>query len=161
MPDIHIVSRIELQDHKAASATVLAIAVGCIAYPGGAKGEIPYLKPTFLDELPADVPAYGRSHKAFPHDNTAHQWFSESQFESYRELGRWHFDNLAADSLEDLFASARTAVARWSGSKRAQNAGRKAAILSDRVDLHLASASHMRRTSKVRSGSGWGPAEPV
>ncbi len=44
----------------------------------------------------------------FPHDNTAHQWFSESQFESYRALGRWHFDHLAAASLEDLFAAART-----------------------------------------------------
>jgi hypothetical protein len=162
MPDIHIVSRKELQDHKAGSATALAIAVGSITYPGGAKGEILYLKPTFLAELPADVLAYGRSHKAFPHDNTAHQWFSESQFESYRALGRWHFDHLAAASLEDLFAAARTAVARASGSKRAQQT-RKAAIWSDRVDLHLATASHVHRTlnaKKLRSANGWAPGEP-
>ena len=34
MPDIHIVSRKGLEGDKAASATALAIAVGCIAYPG-------------------------------------------------------------------------------------------------------------------------------
>ena len=114
-----------LEDHKAGSAAALAIAVGCIAYPGGGKGKLLYLKPTFLAELPADVLAYGRSHKTFPHDNTAHQWFSESQFESYRTLGRWHFDQLAADSLENLFAAARTAVARVSATKRAHRGTRK------------------------------------
>ncbi len=125
VPDIHIVSRKVLEDHKAGSAAALAIAVGCIAYPGGGKGKLLYLKPTFLAELPADVLAYGRSHKTFPHDNTAHQWFSESQFESYRTLGRWHFDQLAADSLENLFAAARTAVARVSATKRAHRGTRK------------------------------------
>ena len=69
--------------------------------------------------------AYGRSDKTFPHDSTANQWFSESQFESYRALGRWHFDQLSSDSLEDLFATARTAVARASGSKRAHAGTRK------------------------------------
>ena len=27
-------------------------------------------------------------HKDFPHDSTAEQWFTESQFESYRRLGQ-------------------------------------------------------------------------
>jgi hypothetical protein len=128
MADIHIVSRKVLEGDKAASASAsaLAIAVGCIAYPGGGTGKILYLKPSFLAELPADVMAYGRSDETFPHDSTANQWFSESQFESYRALGRWHFDQLNAGSLEELFAKARTAVAGASGSKRARRGTRKA-----------------------------------
>ena len=30
---------------------------------------------------------YKKEHDAFPHESTANQWFSESQFESYRQLG--------------------------------------------------------------------------
>jgi hypothetical protein len=30
---------------------------------------------------------YGRAHAAFPHEPTSDQFFSESQFESYRQLG--------------------------------------------------------------------------
>jgi hypothetical protein len=41
------------------------------------------------DRLPADVHSYARAHPAFPHESTADQWFSESQFESYRKLGEW------------------------------------------------------------------------
>jgi hypothetical protein len=34
-----------------------------------------------------DVLSYAVSHRTFPHDTTANQFFSESQFESYRALG--------------------------------------------------------------------------
>jgi hypothetical protein len=125
MPDIHIVSRKALEGDKPASAPALAIAVGCIAYPEGGTGKILYLKPSFLAELPADVMAYGRSDKTFPHDSTANQWFSESQFESYRTLGRWHCDQLKSNTLDDLFAAARTAVTRAGESKGAQRPTRK------------------------------------
>ena len=36
---------------------------------------------------PADVKNYARKHSTFPHESTVDQWFSESQFESYRVLG--------------------------------------------------------------------------
>ena len=36
---------------------------------------------------PDDVLAYRRMHPDFPHDPTADQFFTESQFESYRALG--------------------------------------------------------------------------
>jgi hypothetical protein len=36
---------------------------------------------------PADVLSYKRQDNAFPHDSTANQWFTESQFEAYRRLG--------------------------------------------------------------------------
>ena len=30
--------------------------------------------------------------KQFPHEPTTDQWFSESQFESYRRLGEWEIE---------------------------------------------------------------------
>jgi hypothetical protein len=37
--------------------------------------------------VPGDVQNYKLQHLHFPHDSTADQWFTESQFESYRRLG--------------------------------------------------------------------------
>jgi hypothetical protein len=41
-----------------------------------------------LPDVPGDVQNYKLQHEDFPHDSTAEQWFTESQFESYRRLGR-------------------------------------------------------------------------
>ena len=41
-----------------------------------------------LANMTGDVQAYKRQHEDFPHDSTAEQWFTESQFESYRRLGQ-------------------------------------------------------------------------
>ena len=38
------------------------------------------------DEAP-DILSYALAHPEFPHESTADQWFTESQFESYRHLG--------------------------------------------------------------------------
>jgi hypothetical protein len=51
-----------------------------------------------LPNVPGDVQAYKRQHKDFPHDSTAEQWFTESQFESYRRLGQ-----RIVDGIKDLF----------------------------------------------------------
>ena len=40
-----------------------------------------------LPDVPGDVQNYKLRHADFPHDSTAEQWFTESQFESYRRLG--------------------------------------------------------------------------
>jgi hypothetical protein len=125
MPEIRIVSRKVLESDKAASATALAIAVGAVTYQDGGTGTILYLKPSLLNHIPADVLAYGRSDKAFPNDSTAEQWFTESQFESYRALGRWHFDQLSATSLTDLFATAQASVARVDRLRAGAGATRK------------------------------------
>lgn len=70
-----------------------AWALGTVRYPEGGEGRILYLKPSFFGEnLPADVIAYARGCATFPHETTADQFFSESQFESYRRLGD-HFLN--------------------------------------------------------------------
>jgi hypothetical protein len=67
-------------------------AVGTIHYSfvdgdGAADGLLLYFKPTFYGDEPVDIFNYAAANAAFPHETTADQWFSESQFESYRMLG--------------------------------------------------------------------------
>ena len=45
-------------------------------------------------DIPAEVRAYGATSPAFPHESTANQWFSESQFESYRKLGYYQVSKM-------------------------------------------------------------------
>src|ERR1051325_11000578 len=57
-------------------------------------GVLVYLKPSVYNEeyLPRDVYNYMQSSPDFPHESTSDQFFSESQFESYRALGRHVID---------------------------------------------------------------------
>lgn len=77
------------------------VAVGTIHYenvnycgpesPGdnSIRGVLVYIKPSLTGKEPEDVLNYRRQSPQFPHESTTDQWFSESQFESYRALG-WH-----------------------------------------------------------------------
>jgi len=51
-------------------------------------GLLLYIKTSMTKDDPEDVWAYKRVHGTFPHQSTADQWFDETQFESYRMLGR-------------------------------------------------------------------------
>jgi hypothetical protein len=67
-------------------------AIGTIEYPeiGGhekLQGTLIYIKSSLTGDEPSDVLEYATIHPQFPHDSTADQWFAESQFESYRQLG--------------------------------------------------------------------------
>lgn len=66
-------------------------AVGRICYSrkdaNGVDGVLIYIKPNIYGGEPADVFNYAKSNKAFPHESTGDQMYSESQFESYRMLG--------------------------------------------------------------------------
>jgi hypothetical protein len=121
MQPMRILARQALDKGGADVKAPLGFAVGQIAYPaipgpggaGAAIGSLLYVKPSFLDKIPADVRAYGRTDPEFPHDSTLHQWFTESQFESYRALGAWQMGQIAAAvpvrmtiGLEDLFIAA-------------------------------------------------------
>jgi hypothetical protein len=48
-----------------------------------------YIKPSIYGREPRDIYSYARQSATFPHETTADQFFSESQFESYRRLGRY------------------------------------------------------------------------
>ncbi len=68
--------------------------VGTIHYPKGQhyptdqKGWLLYLKSSLTGDEPEDVTQYHAVHADFPHETTADQFFTESQFESYRRLGQ-------------------------------------------------------------------------
>jgi patatin-like phospholipase len=62
--------------------------LGTIQYASGKRGQILYIKSSLTKGDPVDVLAYKRAHDPFPHQTTADQFFDESQFESYRMLGR-------------------------------------------------------------------------
>ena len=84
---------------------------GTIRYPetpSDKKGDVLYIKASLtgkppapgekgieeLPDAPGDVQNYKLQHPHFPHDSTAEQWFTESQFESYRRLGQSIVDGL-------------------------------------------------------------------
>ena len=66
-------------------------AFGVIRYdkidPQSPAGLLVLIKASLTKNEPADVYEYSISHPAFPHETTLDQFFSESQFESYRRLG--------------------------------------------------------------------------
>ncbi len=69
-------------------------AIGVIAYEaadgeeaGCEDGIILYIKPAVHGAESAGVASYAAAHPTFPHETTTDQWFTESQFESYRSLG--------------------------------------------------------------------------
>jgi hypothetical protein len=95
---------------QAASDAARYCAVADILYgavdDGGVKGTLIYIKPSIVQQpLPAtpfDVTNYARFSRDFPHETTADQWFSETQFESYRALGE---DAVSAIALRRPCAS--------------------------------------------------------
>lgn len=67
-------------------------AIGTIDYqtadgPDSKNGTVIYIKPAYHGTEGAAVRSYATANKTFPHETTADQWFTESQFESYRALG--------------------------------------------------------------------------
>jgi hypothetical protein len=67
-------------------------AVGTINYravdgASARNGTLIYLKPVIRGGQPMDVFNYARTSQEFPHESTGDQFFSETQFESYRMLG--------------------------------------------------------------------------
>lgn len=74
-----------------------AFAMGRINYPEKEKpshlsafeGTLIYIKPSIPKgmDIGEDIHSYRAQHPEFPHEPTTDQWFTESQFESYRYLG--------------------------------------------------------------------------
>ena len=62
-------------------------------------GILLYIKPAIYEREPSDVQQYSRTSELFPHEPTSDQFFSESQFESYRALGEFIVRELVAKPL--------------------------------------------------------------
>jgi hypothetical protein len=100
-------------DETAKSEDIPYHAVGTIDYatadgPGdhGAEvknGVVLYIKPAYHGtETSAGIRSYAMGHEEFPHETTVDQWFTESQFESYRSLGLVIAQNALASEREDV-----------------------------------------------------------
>ena len=59
-----------------------------IEYKDAPSGTLLYLKSSLTGNEPTDVERYKALTPDFPHQSTGDQFFDESQFESYRSLGR-------------------------------------------------------------------------
>jgi hypothetical protein len=91
-------------------------AVGTIRYHANDRsqdGHFVYIKPVFYGtNEPKDVYNYATMNPMFPHEPTlGDQFFSESQFESYRRLGEHALDEICREetptSIDGLIAAAR------------------------------------------------------
>lgn len=97
--DIYIdVSEIQKQDEKGNNTA--SCTVGSVHYPDNKKGVLLYIKASLPKNVPIDVMQYALKHSTFPHQTTADQFFSESQFESYRRLGLHIGEQCLSDAID-------------------------------------------------------------
>lgn len=61
-------------------------------------GTLVYIKAVMNGQEPPDVLQYSKTHETFPHESTTNQFFTESQFESYRHLGSFAIDQIVANA---------------------------------------------------------------
>jgi hypothetical protein len=81
----------EITPKKTGKPSKRHCAVGTIHYETVDKsaptGTIIYFKASLTGDESTDIKNYRTMHPQFPHESTVDQWFTESQFESYRQLG--------------------------------------------------------------------------
>ena len=82
-------------------------AIGRIRYSmvdgdGAPDGVLVYIKPACYGDEPRDIYEYFKRNETFPHESTSDQFFSESQFESYRMLGVYTMEKLCTDCGGDF-----------------------------------------------------------
>lgn len=80
----------ELGTSRAQQRVSAGFVVGKIKYDiedSRKDGTLIIIKPTLVSKLDTDVFGFSRESKSFPQQSTIDQFFSESQFESYRKLG--------------------------------------------------------------------------
>jgi hypothetical protein len=65
-------------------------------------GILIYMKPACYGNEPRDIYEYFKKSETFPHESTTDQFFSESQFESYRMLGAYTMEKLCKDCAKDF-----------------------------------------------------------
>jgi hypothetical protein len=99
-----IYSRTEIDAHKDPGHNC---AIGRIRYSvvdgsGAPDGIIVYIKPACYGNEPRDIYEYFKRSETFPHESTADQFFSESQFESYRMLGAYIVEKLCTNCGGDF-----------------------------------------------------------
>ena len=81
-------TRLRLVNRPESPTSLPYCAIGTITYPEtGSTGQLIYIKAAIHGDEPEDIGSYAAANPTFPHESTADQFFTESQFESYRRLG--------------------------------------------------------------------------
>lgn len=76
-----------------------AFSIARIEYDDESTGTMFYIKPTLISNVGLGIKNYRDTNTKFPHQTTADQFFNESQFEAYRELG-YHNGLAAAETYK-------------------------------------------------------------
>jgi len=88
-------------------------------------GTLIYIKPGLYmgDYFPRDVYNYAHTSLTFPHEPTGDQFFSESQFESYRALGRHAINEMCGnyDKNDEPYAMQYDSVAQFADAVKAES----------------------------------------
>lgn len=89
------------RDGQGAYAAVGTIKYHCIdgGCPAETDGTLILIKPTLVGDETRDVLNYASENNSFPQEFIGDQWFSESQFESYRALGSHIIDALCREPV--------------------------------------------------------------
>ena len=83
-------------------------------------GTLIYIKSSLTGNEPEDVLNYAAQNTKFPHQSTADQWFTESQFEAYRRLGYHIIEEIFRFKDETVsFAEFRDRARSYCGSSQA------------------------------------------
>jgi hypothetical protein len=88
------IDTLQIPGHNCAVGRIRYSAVDGADAPDGI---IVYIKPACYGDEPRDIYQYFKRNPLFPHEGTADQFFSESQFERYRMLGGYTMEKLCAD----------------------------------------------------------------
>ena len=75
---------------------------GEVRYSDGSRGLLIYIKSTLIPGLPLSLLGYRDTSPTFPDEPTSDQFFNETQFESYRQLGYRIATDMVADADLDL-----------------------------------------------------------
>jgi hypothetical protein len=97
----------QLAELRRPSRDAVSSAHAAIAKVTYADGNTPaswlvYIKATLTGDEPVDVLEYHSSHRDFPHESTANQFFDEAQWESYRRLGEHIGSEVLTPAIFDL-----------------------------------------------------------
>lgn len=84
-----------------------------IEYPGGEYGVLLYIKSSLTGNESEFLKKFQREHPDFPHQSTAQQLYSETQFEAYRELGEHVAHDLFRDHLVPSWNPEKSTVEQW------------------------------------------------
>ena len=100
------------QSQKGRNCAIGRICYSVLDGPNAPDGILIYIKPACYGNEPRDIFEYFKRSATFPHESTADQFFSESQFESYRMLGAHTMEKLCTDCGGDFDCFIRDVLQR-------------------------------------------------